>query len=113
MVYIVFTAFPVQIAVGYLCMGVFAWLVAPSWGAACTTRLSLAGLSGVLVFLLGVVSGSLASVFVVRDFSILDFAAALYWLALCGVVPAFFIGFVGGCVSRLLYPDPATSALRF
>jgi hypothetical protein len=84
-------------------MAVFGWLVAPSWGSACTRHLFLAGLFGIFIFLVGTVAGSTVSMLVYRDFSLFDYIVKpLFWLGIIGFVPAFIVGIIGALISRHL-----------
>jgi uncharacterized membrane protein YeaQ/YmgE (transglycosylase-associated protein family) len=55
------------------------------------------------VFLIGVLSGSVTSMFVYRDFSLVDYIIKpLYWLGMFGFIPAFIVGVIGSFIARRL-----------
>lgn len=96
-------AYPVQAAAAFSCMYAFGWWAAPRWGPRCARHSVLAGLFAVSVFLIGVLSGSVTSMFVYRDFSLFDFIIKpLYWLGMFGFIPAFIVGVVGSLIARRL-----------
>ncbi len=96
-------AYPIQAAVAFGCMFAFGWLAAPRWGPTCARYSFLAGLFAISVFLIGVLSGSVTSMFVYRDFSLFDYIIKpLYWLGMFGFIPAFIVGVVGSFIARRL-----------
>ncbi len=99
-----------SVACAYGCMGVFVWMAAPRWGAACTKSLPLAGLFGIMVLLLGsaVVSLTIYSLSAADSFGLGPALALFAAQALVGVVPAFLIGFAGALFARQLH-GPAPS----
>ncbi len=97
-------AFPLQIASAYGVMAAFVWLLAPFLGPACTRRIDLAGLAGVVVLFVGVLSGSLTSLVVYRDSSFHDYVLKpLRVFGLYGSLPAFILGIAACLLSRNLF----------
>ena len=96
-------AYPIQAAVAFGCMFAFGWWAAPRWGPRCARYSFLAGFFAIFVFLIGVLSGSVTSMFVYRDFSLVDYIIKpLYWLGLFGGIPAFIVGVIGSFIARRL-----------
>jgi hypothetical protein len=96
-------SFYIQLISAFVIMTVFGWRVAPLWGSACTDRLLFAGLFGVLIFLIGTVSGSAVSMLLERHFDLFDYMVKpLFWLGIFGFIPAFVMGLVGAFISRQL-----------
>jgi hypothetical protein len=96
-------AYPIQAAVAFGCMFAFGWWAAPRWGPHCVRYSFLAGIFAICVFLIGVLSGSVTSMFVYRDFSLIDYIIKpLYWLGMFGFIPAFIVGVIGSFIARRL-----------
>ena len=96
-------AYPIKAAVAFCCMFAFGWWFAPRWGPRCVRYSFLAGLFAICVFLIGVLSGSVTSMFVYRDFSLLDYIIKpLYWLGMFGFIRAFIVGVIGSFIARRL-----------
>ena len=96
-------AFPVQVAVAFAAMFAFSRWAAPRWGPRCTRQPALAGLFAVGVFLVGVLSGSSASMLLYRDFDPEAWLLRpLCWLGPIGGVAAFLVGLAGCFLTRCL-----------
>ena len=92
---------PLQIVAAFVCMSGFIWITAPAVAAFCGRHFLIMGCYFVVVFLIGAVSGSAASMLLYRENSFGDYILKpVYWLSVFGIAPAFVLGVIGAAIYK-------------